>query len=247
MLDLCGRTAFVAGGSSGIGRAVAGLFAARGAEVILGARDRARLSEAAKGLCAPHRCLVFDIRDPRQVDQAVASLPEEGIDWLVISAAEVAHGPFATQPVDDVRAMFDSKFWGAYRLVRAALPRLRTGGAVVLVSGVLSRRPGVNCAALGAACAALEGLARGLALELGPRLRVNCIAPGMVRTPLHDRHGPERREAMFAATGASLPVGRVGRASEVAQAVVMAATNGYLTGQVIDVDGGHTIRQYATA
>lgn len=246
MRDLVGGTALIVGGSSGIGRAVAGLFAARGARLILGARDPARLEAAAAGLCGSTRCLRFDMRDPAQTRAALAGLPEAGLDWLVITAAEVAHGPFATMPVDAARALFDSKFWGAYALCRDALPHLRDGGAIVLVSGVLSRRPGVNCAALGAACAAIEGLTRGLALELGPRLRVNCVAPGMVRTPLHDHHPPERRDAMFAATGASLPVGRVGRAGEVAQAVVMAATNGYMTGQVLDVDGGHTIRQFAT-
>lgn len=246
MRDLVGGTALIVGGSSGIGRAVAGLFAARGARLILGARDPLRLEAAAAGLCSGTRRLCFDMRDPEQTAAALAGLPEGGLDWLVITAAEVAHGPFATMPVDTARALFDSKFWGAYALCRAALPHLRDGGAIVLVSGVLSRRPGVNCSALGAACAAIEGLTRGLALELGPRLRVNCVAPGMVRTPLHDRHPPERRAAMFAATGASLPVGRVGSAGEVAQAVVMAATNGYMTGQVLDVDGGHTIRQFAT-
>ena len=247
MRDLTAGTALIVGGSSGIGRAVAGLFAARGARLILGARDPARLAQAAEGLCSGTRCLPFDMRDQAQIEMVFADLPEGGVDWLVITAAEVAHGPFEAMPVDMARALFDAKFWGTYALCQAALPHMRDGGGIVLVSGVLSRRPGVNCAALGAACAAIEGLTRGLALELGPRLRVNCVAPGMVRTPLHDRHPPERRDAMFAATGASLPVGRVGSAAEVAQAVVMAATNGYMTGQVIDVDGGHTIRQYANA
>jgi NAD(P)-dependent dehydrogenase (short-subunit alcohol dehydrogenase family) len=67
----------------------------------------------------------------------------------------------------------------------------------------------------------------------------------MVRTELHDRLPEERREAAFAATGASLPVRRVGSPEEVAQAIPLAATNGYLTGAVIDVDGGHMVRQYA--
>jgi len=246
MRDLHDRTAFVAGGSSGIGRAVAGLFVARGARVILGGRSETRLARAAEGLGQSARTLSFDITDPSQVAGAVAALPNDGIDWLVVTAAEPVHGPFASQPMAELRALFEAKFWGAYALCQATLPALRDGGAIVLVSGVLSRRPGRNCVGLGAACAAVEGLARGLALELGPRLRVNCIAPGMVRTELHDRHPPDRRDAMFASTGASLPVGRVGRPAEVAAAVVMAATNGYMSGTVIDVDGGHMIRQYAT-
>jgi len=247
MQDLYGTTSLIVGGSSGIGRAVAGLIVARGGDVILAARRQERIDRAVAELGAPARGLALDLAEPAQIERAVAALPAGGIDHLVITAAVPTHGPFGTQPLDEVRAMFEAKFWGAYALTRAMLPRLRDGGGVVFVSGVLSRRPGMNCAALGAACAALEGLARGLALELGPRLRVNCVAPGMVRSPLHDRLPADRREAAFAATGASLPVRRVGQPSEVAEAIVMAATNGYLSGAVLDVDGGHLVRQYAQA
>lgn len=68
----------------------------------------------------------------------------------------------------------------------------------------------------------------------------------MVRTALHDRVLPERRDAMLLSTGNSLPVGRVGRPEDIAEAVLIAATNGYMTGHVLDVDGGHMVRQYAT-
>jgi len=246
MPDLFDRTALIVGGSSGIGRAVAGLLVARGASVILAGRCQHKLHDATSQLGSAARAISLDITDNAQIAQAMAALPDDSLNHLIITAANVAHGPFGATPVETIREMFDSKFWGAYRLCHAALPKLRDGGSIVLVSGVLSRRPGMNCAGLGAACAALEGLARGLALELGPRLRVNCVAPGMVRTPLHDRQPEDRREAMFAATGASLPVGRVGRPSEIAEAIVVCATNGYLTGHVLDVDGGHMIRQYAT-
>ncbi len=248
MRDLTARRALFVGGSAGMGLASARLFQRLGAEVILAGRSSDRLDAARRTLDAtgPVAVLAFDMTEPEQVGEAMSRLEAEQIDFLVITAASVTHGPFAEQPVSELRAMFDSKFWGVYGVARAALPVLRDGGAIVLFSGVLSRRPGINCAALGAACAAVEALTRGLALELGPRLRVNCIAPGMVRTELHDRLPAERRESMFEATGASLPVGRIGRAEEVAEAVLLAATNGYMTGQVLDVDGGHTIRQYAT-
>jgi NAD(P)-dependent dehydrogenase (short-subunit alcohol dehydrogenase family) len=247
MQDLFGTTALIVGGTSGMGRAAAGLFVARGADVIVAGRRQERVDRTVAELGAPAQGLALDITQPMQIERALAALPPGGIDHLVITAASVTHGPFAQQPMDQVRAMFEAKFWGAYALTRAMVPKLRAGGSVTLVSGVLSRRPGMNCAALGAACAALEGLARGLALELGPLLRVNCIAPGMVRTELHDRLPEDRREAAFAATGASLPVRRVGRPCEVAQAILLAATNGYLSGAVLDVDGGHMIRQYAQA
>jgi NAD(P)-dependent dehydrogenase (short-subunit alcohol dehydrogenase family) len=248
MHDLSGRRALFVGGSSGMGLAAARLFRSLGAEVILAGRSAARLEAARQALgdAAQVTALAFDMTDADQVDAALSRLPPGGIDHLVITAASVTHGPFAEQPVAEVRAMFDAKLWGAYGVDRAALPHLREEGSIILFSGVLSRRPGVNCAALGAACAAVEALARGLALELGPRLRVNCIAPGMVRTELHDRVPAERREAMFRTTGGSLPVGRIGRPEEIAEAVLLAATCEYLTGHVLDVDGGHMVRQYAT-
>lgn len=244
MSDLRGQRAMFVGGSSGIGLASACLFRTFGAAVILASRSAARL-EAAQARVADAETISFDITNEDQVAKALSQLPNESLDYLVVTAARVTHGPFAEQPMAEVRAMFDAKFWGAYGLVRAALPLMRAGGAIVLVSGVLSRRPGMNCAALGAACAAVEALTRGLALELGPRLRVNCIAPGMVRTELHDRVPEGRREAMFHSTGQSLPVGRIGTPDEIAHAVLLAATNGYMTGHVLDVDGGHMIRQYA--
>lgn len=247
MQDLFGTTSLIVGGSSGIGRAVAGLVVARGGEVVLAARRQQLLDRAVAELGAAARAQTLDITDPAGIERLAASLPPASVDHLFITAATIAHGPFANQPIDAVQAMFQSKFWGAYALCQAVLPRMRTGGSITFVSGVLSRRPAVNCAALGAACAAIEALARGLALELGPDLRVNCIAPGMVRSALHDHLPDARREAVFSATGASLPAGRIGKSCEIAQAAVMAATNGYLTGAVIDVDGGHMVRQFATA
>lgn len=247
MTDLSGRRAMFVGGSSGMGLATAKLFHRHGAAVVLAGRSPERLEAARTGFesGADVENIAFDMTDERQTGMAMSQLPDGALDYLVITAASITHGPFATQPLEEVRAMYDSKFWGPYRLTRMALPYLRAGGAIVLFSGVLSRRPGVNCAALGAACAAIEALTRGLALELGPDLRVNCIAPGMVRTELHNRVPAERREAMFQATGSSLPSGRIGRPEEIAEAVLLAATNGYMTGQVLDVDGGHMIRQYA--
>jgi NAD(P)-dependent dehydrogenase (short-subunit alcohol dehydrogenase family) len=247
MTDLAGRRALFVGGSSGMGRAAAHLFHRQGAEVILAGRSPERLAASMERIGTQRvETLAFDMTDDDQVSRAMSRLQADGIDHLVITAAHVTHGPFASQPLDEVWAMFDAKFWGAYRVARAAVPLLRDGGSIVLFSGVLSRRPGMNCAALGAACAAIEALTRGLALELGPRLRVNCIAPGMVRTELHDRVPAERRETMFRSTGESLPVGRIGRPEEIADAVLLVATNPYMTGHVLDIDGGHMVRQYAS-
>ena len=243
--------ALIVGGGSGIGFASARAMVRTGAEVWIAGRTAEKLNAAQSrvshdGTGGILHTLPFDMTDQAAVDAAVAALPEDGLDALVITASSAVHGPFETLDIEAARGMFDSKFWGPYRVAKTILLKLRDGGSITVFSGVLSRRPGLNCSGLGAVNSAVEGLARGLALELGPRIRVNCISPGMVRSEVYDKMPEDRREAMFRDTGASLPAGRVGEVEEIAAAVLFAAMNPYFTGQVLDVDGGHMVRQYAT-
>ncbi|MDJ0946763.1 MAG: SDR family oxidoreductase [Kiloniellales bacterium] len=238
----------IVGGSSGIGKATAKAVCDRGGRVTLVSRSSEKLEAARKALGAGDRVAVqsLDMTDEAAVGAWFGGLAEESVDHLVITASSAVHGRFAELETGPVRAMFDAKFWGPYAVARAALPKLRDGGSITFFSGVLSRRPGLNCSGLGAVNSAVEGLTRALALELGPRLRINCCSPGMVRSEAYAKMPEDKREAMYAATGESLPLGRVGSTEEIANAVLMMMTNGYLTGQVIDVDGGHMVRQYAT-
>jgi len=119
------------------------------------------------------------------------------------------------------------------------------GGSIVLVAGVLNRRPGANCAPLAAVNGALEGLARSLALDLGPDLRVNCLSPGFCDTERFDHMDPEKKAAMLANTAASLPLGRVGNPADMGNAIAYLLDAPFVTGTVLDVDGGHGVRQYA--
>ncbi len=246
--EVAEKRVLIVGGSSGIGRSAAELFLRAGAEVWICGRTEAKLQASLAHFGVGDRAhgFVCDTTDEQSVEGALARFPDEGIDYLIITASSAVHGPTASLAITQAQGMFEAKFWGPYRTVKAALAKLRDGGSVTLFSGVLSRRPGLNCAALGAVNAAVEGLTRGLALELGPRLRVNCVSPGMVRTEAYARLPEEKRQTMYRETGASLPLGRVGEAEEIAHAVLFAATNPYFTGQVLDVDGGHMIRQYAT-
>ena len=241
-------SALIVGGGSGIGFATAEAMLHGGARVWIAGRTKAKLLAAATQLDGGERLqyLVLDMTDETSVSAGLSAFAPESLDALIITASSAVHGPFADLPISEAQSMFDSKFWGPYRVAKAALPKLRDGGSITFFSGVLSRRPGANCSGLGAVNAAVEGLARALALELGPRLRVNCISPGMARTEAYARMPEDKRETMYRETGASLPVGRVGEADEIADAVVFAAMNTYLTGQVIDIDGGHMIRQYAS-
>jgi NAD(P)-dependent dehydrogenase (short-subunit alcohol dehydrogenase family) len=242
MSALDGKYVAVVGGSSGIGRATAERAAEAGAQVSIAARDAKRLESVASEIGA--KWASVDMTDPHSVERWASSF--DALDHLVITASSAVHGRFDTVAIDEVRRMFEAKFFGPYRVAKAAFPKMREGGSITFFSGVLSRRPGMNCSGLGAVNSAVEGLTRALALELGPKLRVNCISPGMVRTEAYAGMAEVAREAMYASTGESLPLARVGNAQEIADAVLFAVTNGFLTGQVLDIDGGHMIRQYAT-
>jgi NAD(P)-dependent dehydrogenase (short-subunit alcohol dehydrogenase family) len=167
-------------------------------------------------------------------------------DVLVISAAaKAAHGPMLTLPTCDTRKMLETKVWTAYHCAKHLSPKLCDGGAVVFVAGILNRRPGINCVSLAMANGALEGMTRSLALEWGPRLRVNCLSPGFCDTERFDHMDPERKKQMLANTAASLPLRKVGQPSDMGQALYYLATAPFCTGVILDVDGGHGIRQYA--
>lgn len=245
MVSMKNSTVLIVGGSSGIGLASAERFLQSGASVHIAGRSTDRLDKAAAQLSTfgSVNTLRLDTTDARSVEDGMAGLTDSGLDHVVITASQGVHGRFADLAIEDAMGLFDSKFWGPYRVARAALGRMRDGGSITLFSGVLSRRPGVNCSALGSVNGAVEALVRALALELGPRLRVNGVSPGMVRTEAYAGMPEGARDNMYRETGASLPVGRVGAASEIAEAVLFAAGNAYLTGQILDVDGGHMVRQ----
>lgn len=243
-LDLAGKHVVVVGGGSGIGRAVAEGVAAFGARVTIASRDAAKLSAVAAAIGDRVTVAPVDMTDEQAVADWAAALGP--VDHLVISASSAAHGAFADLETAALRRMFEAKFFGPYLTARAVLPQIGAGGSITFFSGILSRRPGLNCSGLGAVNSAVEGLTRSLALELGPRIRVNCCSPGMVRSEAYAQMPAEAREAMYRATGESLPLGRVGDTAEVAQSVLFLMTNGYTTGVVLDIDGGNMVRQYAT-
>ena len=160
----------------------------------------------------------------------------------MISASSTAYGTFAELPTEELSRMFSAKFTGPYVTAREVLPSLAEGGSITFFSGALSRRPSAGATGLGAVNAAVEALSKGLALELAGRARVNCISPGMVATEAYDAMSEEARDAMYTTVGDSVPIGRVGQADEIARAAIMAMTNGFLTGAVLDVDGGYLVR-----
>ena len=224
----------VVGGSSGIGLSTAELAKAEGAEVIIASRNADRLKAAAAKLGAT--AIPADVTN----DESVANLFKAcgPVDHVVVTAAQLRSGPFKTVAMDDVRSTMEGKFWGAWRVARAA--EIRAGGSITLVSGFLSIRPRPNSAIVGAANGAIESLARSLALELAP-VRVNCVSPGIIDTPIRAGMPEAARNDMLAKVAAALPVGRVGVGDDIARQILAFMTIGFATGSVVYIDGGALI------
>jgi NAD(P)-dependent dehydrogenase (short-subunit alcohol dehydrogenase family) len=230
----------VVGGSSGIGEAAAGQFAERGAQVTIASRSADRLAGALGRLPAGVSCAVLDVGDASQVAAFfAASAPWQHV---VLAGSATQTGPVRDPgglPLDAARASMDNKFWGAYHVGRHAC--ITAGGSLTFVSGVYSQRPNPAAVLQGVMNAAVEALARGLALELAPAVRVNTVSPSTTDTPLWDKLEPAGREVKFAAMRARLPVQRVAEPADIAQAILYLATNAFSTGTTLLVDGGDAL------
>ncbi|SFM64902.1 SDR family oxidoreductase [Methylobacterium pseudosasicola] len=232
--DLIDQRVLVVGAGGGIGRATAEAFARAGARVLAAGRPGASLDAAAQA--AKGEFAALDFTDDTAVDAFFAG--REPFDHIVVAAASTKTGPVGVLPLAEARASMDSKFFGAYRIARSA--KIRDGGSLTFVSGFLSTRPSATSVLQGAINAALEALGRGLALERAP-VRVNTVSPGLIDTPLHAGLSSEGRQTMFEGAAKRLPARRVGQPEDIAQAILFVATNPYVTGTTVTVDGGGTI------
>ncbi|ACC74476.1 SDR family oxidoreductase [Paraburkholderia phymatum] len=236
MNSLQSKRVLIVGGSSGIGAAAAKAFASLGAQVTIASRHAQRLSAAAQEIGHGVLTAELDITDTASVDAFFAA--HHAFDHVVVSAAQTPSGPVRQLPLEDASRAMDSKFWGAYRVARAA--KVAEGGSLTFVSGFLAVRPSKTSVLQGAINAALEALARGLALELSP-VRVNTVSPGLIATPLWSSMPDEARDRMFEGAANRLPARRVGQPQDVANAIVYLATTPYATGSTVLVDGGGAI------
>ena len=233
-MSLAGKKVVVVGGSSGIGLATAEFAKKQGAEVIVASRSADKVKAAADKIGA--KGIVADVTNDDSVVQLFKICGP--VDHVVVTAAQLKSGPFKTVAMEDVRATLEGKFWGAWRVARAA--EIRAGGSLTLVSGFLSIRPRPNSAIVGAANGAIESLARSLALELAP-VRVNCVSPGIIDTPIRAAMPEAARKEMLAKVASALPVGRVGEAEDIAQQIYAFMTNDFASGSIVYIDGGALI------
>lgn len=161
-----------------------------------------------------------------------------GIDHLVYTAGEaLLLVRIAGLDLERARGLFQTRYFGALTVARAAAPRLRAGGSITRTSGSAGERPGPGWAPVASVCGAMNALTRALAVELAP-IRVDAVAPGVVRGPLWSGMDEADRTAMYDELGRSLPVGRVGEVDDIAEAYLYCLAQPYATGTVVHVDGG---------
>lgn len=223
----------IIGGSSGMGLAIAKEAADAGAAVTIAGRSQSKLDEASRAIAGDVTTYIVDLSDERSVMKLFQSIGS--FDHLVVSGSSVKTGQLRELSLADARASMDSKFWGAYMATRYA--QIRPKGSITFFSGILSRRPSPGLASLAAINAAVEALGRALALELAP-IRVNVVSPGLTDTPAYATMPDDARKGMFAAAAKRLPVGRVGKPEDIASLTLELMRNSFLTGLVVDVDGG---------
>ncbi|MFZ4760335.1 MAG: SDR family NAD(P)-dependent oxidoreductase [Burkholderiaceae bacterium] len=247
--DFTGRRVLVAGGSRGIGRAIAFGFAQAGAAVSICARgadalEAARVELAATGGGAAHAS-VCDLADAAQISAWVASAAAAlgGIDVLVNNASG-----FGLDDTDEAwAASFGVDVQAIVRASHAALPWLQQGvsPSIVNISSIAALKPATRTPAYGAAKAAvIQYTTTQAAMWARSGLRVNCVAPGSIEFPggLWDERRVNAPE-LYRRTLASIPFGRMGSADEIADVVMFLASDGarWVTGQTIAVDGGQTL------
>jgi len=233
-MSLAGKRFLIIGATQGIGRALAGLAAAAGADLIVASRRAERVARVVGELAATGHVTgqVIDLTDAASI---AAGMKAAGrIDYLAIPGSAVTFGAFRDLDLADAMASMASKFWGPYQAVRAA--EMAPRGSVALFSGTASRRP-IGAAALTAINSAVEGLGRALALELAP-VRVNVICPGLVDTEIWDRLPDGQRTEMMEQARRRLPARHVATAADVAELTLSVMLNRYMTGAVVDIDGG---------
>ncbi|TCT03260.1 SDR family oxidoreductase [Aquabacter spiritensis] len=232
-MDLAGQRVLVVGGSSGIGFGVAAAAAAAGAAVTIASRSAEKVAGAVERLGAGTEGAILDTGDEVGIADFFAG--RAAFDHIVVSASQTKVAAVRDLALADAYQSMNSKFWGTYRVARAA--RITDGGSLTLVSGFLAIRPRKGAAIQGAINGALEALAKGLALEFAP-VRVNCVSPGLVATEMFAGLADDARAAMFDNAAARLPVGRVGLPADIAVQVLAFMANPYQSGSVVYLDGG---------
>ena len=227
MSNFNNKKAIVLGGTSGIGLSAAEMLRDAGAEVIAGGRSDRQID----GI----ECVQVDVLDR----EALRLLFEKhhGFDYLVNAATGGARaiGPLLEMDLDGFQNSF-AKLWGYVNSVRLGVPHMSADGAVVLVSGYPARKWRSGTIAIGSVGGSVEAFIRLSANEITP-VRINGVSPGLIDTPMSPLEG-EQREKYYSEGTVEHLIARAGTSAEVASAIIFLLENQFVTGTIVDVDGG---------
>lgn len=247
-MQLTDKVALITGGTMGLGAAIAVDLARRGAHIAIIARQRGPEAEATQQAveATGRRCLVMtgDVCQPEVCRQAVSQTVAElgRLDVLVHNAGGPSFGRIDQISAEQWLATMDLHVNAAFYLARAALPHLKQQGegAIITVSSTAGVRGVPGAIAYGTAKGAIPQFTRCLARDLADdNIRVNCVAPGIIRTRFHQDMPPERQKHNL---DNRIPLHREGTPEQVAEVVALLVTNDYLTGETFVIDGGLTMR-----
>jgi NAD(P)-dependent dehydrogenase (short-subunit alcohol dehydrogenase family) len=254
--SLHNRTVLVIGRGSGIARAVALAVRAAGGRVVVAGRDAEALAAAYQdqdqdqssdsdfdsgpgpGSDSGIAAETVDLTDESSVQALAARLGT--VDHVVTTASARARGTVADLAHDTVLQAFDTKVLGPILLAKHFAPRMPKDGSFVLFSGAAALKPSIGMLAVAATNGAVDVVTRSLAVELAP-IRVNAVSPGTIDTGAYDALGEEKKAELFAQRADANPAGRIGSPQDIAEAVMFALTNTFLTGVSLAVDGGETL------
>lgn len=248
MMKLEGKVALVTGGTRGIGAATAIALAREGASVALVARRMDEEAEVTRGniLDLERKCVLIqaDCASAEDIERAVREAKEKlgRIDVLVHSAGGPVNGGLMELTPEKWHEAFDVHVHAIFYLCRAVVPEMKEKkeGAIVLVSSTAGIRGVITNVAYQVAKGALPQFARALARELAnDNIRVNCVAPGVIRTDFHALMTPEQRKLNLEQR---IPLHCEGTPEQVADVILTLVKNDYITGETVTIDGGLTMR-----
>ncbi len=226
----------IIGASQGMGFATAQLLANQNNELIIASKTKEKIEKAAKEIGKNVVPKELDFTDELSVKKFFEEI--DSFDHLVLIGAGVpAWGTFTQFESQALKNAFNTKFFGYYYSAKHAVPHLRKDGSILMVIGGAARKAIAGTSGVAAVNGAILAMGRTMAVELAP-LRVNIVSPGLVDTPAYDWMNEEQKQTFFKQMGGKLPVGRIGKPDEIAHIIEAVLNNKYMTGSVIDIDGG---------
>jgi NAD(P)-dependent dehydrogenase (short-subunit alcohol dehydrogenase family) len=247
------KAVIITGASSGIGAATAEYFSNQGWFVFLGGRNEERLQQVALKMRSGASLLKMDLNNSESIKKYMGGLLERAdvqIEALINNAAIYERKNFLDTTKKDWENMFSANLFGHIEVTQGVLPLfLKQGfGSIVNVSSTLGLKPIEMTSAYSASKAALINLTQSMALELGSKnIRVNCVCPGIVDTPIHDfsKMSPEQKSEFIKTNLSHMqPLNRIGQPEDIAKSIYFLASDNsaWTTGAVLSVDGGINIK-----